>query len=279
MTKWLIASTLLLPQAILLGATFPLMSAAVVRFDHASSGRTLGMLYFTNSIGAAIGVLVSGFYLIEKFGLPGTSFTAGLINIILAGLVWPLARRLNDTEPVIRRTEKRQIGPSFLLLSSIAFLTGLASFLYEIGWIRMLSLVLGSSNRAFALMLSAFILGIAFGSFYIRNHADRTTNIVVKLAWIQIIMGVAATATLPMYTRSFEAMGFLRNALSLSDQGYLLFNIGSHLIAVAIMVPATFMAGMTLPLITNALLRSGYSEGAIGRVYAANTLGRFPVSP
>ena len=39
-----------------------------------------------------------------------------------------------------------------------AGITGAASFVYEIAWIRMLSLVLGSSTHAFELMLSAFIL-------------------------------------------------------------------------------------------------------------------------
>jgi spermidine synthase len=39
------------------------------------------------------------------------------------------------------------------------------------------------------------------------------------------------------------------------------------------MLPAAFCAGMTLPLITAALLRKGAGEAAIGRVYAANTLG------
>ena len=39
------------------------------------------------------------------------------------------------------------------------------------------------------------------------------------------------------------------------------------------MLPATFFAGMTLPLITAALLRRGAGEAAIGQVYAANTLG------
>ncbi|MBC7803095.1 MAG: hypothetical protein H7Y16_04380, partial [Candidatus Parcubacteria bacterium] len=38
-------------------------------------------------------------------------------------------------------------------------------------------------------------------------------------------------------------------------------------------LPATFCAGMTLPLITGALLRRGAGERAIGQVYAANTLG------
>src|SRR5262249_60448256 len=62
-------------------------------------------------------------------------------------------------------------------------------------------------------------------------------------------------------------------ALARSDAGYALFLIASDGIALAIMFPATFCAGMTLPLITYALLRGGQGEKAIGAVYSANTLG------
>ena len=46
-----------------------------------------------------------------------------------------------------------------------AFVTGMASFIYEIAWLRMLSMVLGASTHSFELMLSAFILGLALGGF------------------------------------------------------------------------------------------------------------------
>src|SRR5690348_5081644 len=39
------------------------------------------------------------------------------------------------------------------------------------------------------------------------------------------------------------------------------------------MLPATICAGMTLPLITRALIRGSAGERAIGPVYAVNTLG------
>ena len=40
-----------------------------------------------------------------------------------------------------------------------------------------------------------------------------------------------------------------------------------------LMLPPTYMAGMTLPLFTYSLIRSGGGEASIGRIYAANTLG------
>src|SRR6185503_21068589 len=82
LTKWTLAGLLLLPQSVLLGATFPLMSAGVIRLageEHAP-GRLLSILYFANSIGAAAGVLIAGFYLIPAVGLPGTLVVAALAN-------------------------------------------------------------------------------------------------------------------------------------------------------------------------------------------------------
>ena len=78
--RWIWAALLILPQSILLGATFPLMSAGIIRLFPNRSGSILATLYFSNSIGAAIGVLVSGFVLIDLIGLPGTILSAGLLN-------------------------------------------------------------------------------------------------------------------------------------------------------------------------------------------------------
>src|SRR5262245_21647218 len=76
--KWTLGSLLILPQSTLLGMTFPLISGGIIRRWPERAGETLSMLYFTNSLGAAVGVLVSGFVLIAHVGLPGTILTAGL---------------------------------------------------------------------------------------------------------------------------------------------------------------------------------------------------------
>jgi spermidine synthase len=45
--KWSIAAALILPQSVLLGATFPLMSAGVLRLQPVRPGRKLAILYFS----------------------------------------------------------------------------------------------------------------------------------------------------------------------------------------------------------------------------------------
>src|ERR1700731_1730835 len=95
--KWSLAALLILPQSVLLGMTFPLISSGLIRRWPARAGETLATLYFTNSLGAAIGVLISGFVLINAVGLPGIKRIAGVLNIALALVVWAIVAR--QTEP------------------------------------------------------------------------------------------------------------------------------------------------------------------------------------
>ncbi|TAK44605.1 MAG: spermidine synthase [Betaproteobacteria bacterium] len=268
--KLVLACLLILPQSVLLGMTFPLMSAGLARAHPASTGESVAMLYFSNSLGAAAGVLASGFVLIAWAGLPGTLRTAGTINLLLAVIVARLARPLRDA-PLAARAG--QDAGAVRLLLMVACLTGLASFVYEISWIRMLSLVLGASTHSFELMLSVFILGLALGGYAVRRRVDAARSPERLLGAVQVVMGLAALATLPVYDRSFGLMEWLMRGLARTDAGYLLFNLSGQAVAALVMLPATFCAGMTLPLITGALLRRGAGEAAIGRVYAANTLG------
>jgi spermidine synthase len=81
--SWLLAAALILPASVLLGTTFPLMSAGVIRMG-VRPGRGLSLLYFLNSAGAALGVLGAGFVLIPALGLPGTMLLAGSMNLVVA---------------------------------------------------------------------------------------------------------------------------------------------------------------------------------------------------
>ncbi len=272
---WAIAALLILPQSILLGTTFPLMSAGVMRAVRGAPGRVLGWLYFTNSLGAAIGVLVAGFVLVERVGLPGVLLAAASINLLVGAVAFLLARRVPSTAEAPLADSGVATAPpgETRLLLWAAGLTAFASFCYEINWIRMLSLVLGSATHSFELMLSAFILGLALGAFWIRRRSDRAGDPLIQLGQIQIAMGLLAVATLPLYALSFRAMEVLLTSVSRTGSGYVLFSAARYALCLAVMLPATFCAGMTLPLLTRTLLRRGQGEAAIGRVYAVNTLG------
>jgi spermidine synthase len=280
LAKWSVASLLILPQSVLLGTTFPLMSAAVLRRLSSVPGRTLSILYFANSFGAAVGVLLAGFWLLALAGLPGTLLVASGINLLVAfGSMavagkYPVAQAdlaaATVAPPPVERMN--ETGTQRLLLG-VAFGTAVASFIYEIGWIRMLSLVLGSATHSFELMLSAFILGLALGSLWTRKRADTWKEPLRALAVVQWFMGIAALATILLYTTSFGWMASLMSTFARSDAGYIGFSLAKYGISLAIMLPATFCAGVTLPLITRILLLRRLGERAIGQVYGLNTLG------
>src|SRR3989338_5389597 len=82
--KWLLAGLLILPQSILLRATFPLMSAGLIRRV------------------SAAGVLIAGFYLIGPSGPPGTLLAAAIVNLVV-GLVVFGAVRLTGEEASVAR--------------------------------------------------------------------------------------------------------------------------------------------------------------------------------
>ena len=329
--QWGLAVLLLLPQSLLLGMTFPLMSAALVRRAPRAPGRTLALLYFANSLGAAAGGLLSGFWLVGWVGLPGTVIAAAALNLLVAAIAFRLARpsshsseeRVTVTVPGPGATEPDSRGPqlsqgwragrarsepsagsarrtsggvapgpgtvtvtrsspgtllsgpreSGQLIIAVAFGTAVASFIYEIAWIRMLSLVLGSATHSFELMLSAFILGLALGAFWVRTRADRFPHPLRALGVTQWVMGALALATLPIYAASFHWMAGLVTALRGTPHGYEQFSLARYGLCLAVMLPATCCAGITLPLLTRQWMSSGGGERAIGVVYGANTLG------
>ncbi|HEY7860989.1 MAG TPA: fused MFS/spermidine synthase, partial [Gemmatimonadaceae bacterium] len=281
--KWTIAGLLILPQSILLGATFPLMSAGVIRIVPRKPGRVLSELYFANSIGGAAGVLIAGFWLLGLGGLPLTLDAAATTNFVVFILALGAARyRTKDavTVPVSHGEEPEspdaaeRFSPSIArLLLIVAFGTAVASFIYEISWIRMLSLLLGSATHSFELMLSAFILGLALGARWVRSRADNFRDPIRSLGMIQLAMGLAALATIPLYLAGFHWAAALISALKPNDVGYDIFTFARYIACLVVMLPSTFCAGMTLPLITRMLMRRGDGERAIGTVYAANTLG------
>src|SRR5687768_14075084 len=306
-TQWVTAALLIAPPAIALGATFPWMAAGVLRRYPQTPGHEISVLYFLNSLGAVFGVLASAFVFIPAFGLPGTVMLAGAINIAIGIVVFAIARparapAVSAATPVAEvpevvvppkgkaakraaaaaaasvsppappprpsKTPAKSLVVTFL---AIAALTGLSSFIYEIVWIRMLALVLGSSTHAFELMLAAFILGLALGGAWIRNRIDRIADTRAFLGRVQVLMGLAALLTLPLYGTLFEVFAYLLRGLARTEQGYALYHVVSATMALVVMLPATFLAGMTLPLITHRLLDAGAGERSIGNVYAVNT--------
>ncbi len=280
--QWSSAALLIAPQSILLGMTFPLMSGGYLRVAPHQDGEILGGLYFTNSIGAAAGALAATFLLLPWMGMPGAIVVAGVVNLLVGLVAWRVSSSVPDSVGQVlpgssnipnEAIADKSLTRFQLLMLVGAAITGASSFVYEVGWIRMLNQALGTTVHSFELMLTAFILGLAFGGLWVRKRSRKIDDPVATAGIAQVLMGLAALASLPVFAQSFQWVGWLMRVLPKTDGGYSLFSAGSAGVALLVMFPAAFFAGMTLPLFTMALLRRGYGEKSIGRIYAANTLG------
>jgi spermidine synthase len=272
--KWTSGALLILPQSIILGSTFPLLCSALIRREQEGIGKHISVLYFSNSIGAAAGALIATFMLIPAIGMPGAMLTSGIINIAIAVITYSVSKHPEQSSRLDESDELSRDAKTTIVVLVAAALTGAVSFMYEIAWIRMLNLVLGTSLHAFEIMLSAFIAGLALGGWWIRNRIEKIPDLLRFTGQVQIFMGLAAISTLTLYAESFGWVATLLNeTIQKTDTGYVFYNLATSLISGLIMIPATFCAGMTLPLLTTHLLRKQHNESAIGRVYASNTIG------
>lgn len=297
-----------IPSAILLGMTFPFMANALVRNENDSGKSSISMLYFTNSLGAAIGILFTSYIFISNFGTDGTLYLAATLNLVIASSVIILGSYYNiskteniptieDTKPNIDlilgktdlvnyheiNTQKKEHVFWTKLKSTknfdirlwliIAFCTGLTSFIYEIDWMRMLSLMMGASTHSFDIMLSAFIIGLALGSLTIKKILEKYDNLPVLLGIAQLLMGIMAMSTIYLYQHFFTGMNLSNLMFAKHDGGYFLWTVFKFFLAVLWMAPTSFFAGMTLPLITYFLIKKTASEKFTGQVYGFNTLG------
>jgi len=269
--KIAIATFSTLPVAILLGMTFPFIAAGLSRRDGDSGKTSLPLLYFTNSLGACFGILFASYILIPTLGNANTLRIAGIINFILFIFFWKISK--NDN--VAKETPQAQTfnSPTINLWLLFSALTGLSSFIYEIVWIRLLSLLMGSSSHSFDQMLSAFILGLALGGLACKKLLAKDFEPMKLLAFSQILMAFFAVCTLYFHVPFFAAMNEAHQIFNQTSTGYIFWSIFKYALAVLWMVPTSFFAGMTLPVLTYSLVKKTGSESFVGSVYGWNTIG------
>ena len=273
----LIAAVLLLPPTFLMGGTLPVLSRFVVR-ERERLGRGLGLLYAVNTLGAVLGSFLAGFVLVAAMGVYGAIALAVWINAVIALAVWLVDRGL-PAAPLPELADaagpEAAAGTSDMdgrLLAWIFALSGFAALGYELYWTRALQHFLGNSTYAFSAMLTTFLLGLAAGGWVGGRLADRMARPARLLGWAQLAAGAAALATVPLIwdlLPRLEAGAFLGERMRWSTY------LGRRfMVSLAIMAPATFLTGMTFPLVNRIGIDSLARLGrGVGHLYFANTLG------
>ncbi|MEP9356904.1 fused MFS/spermidine synthase [Xanthobacter sp. KR7-65] len=154
-------------------------------------------------------------------------------------------------------------------VSTVAFTSGFAGLGYEIVWARMLAVALGHEIVAVLGVVSALFAGLALGSLLLGRRIARSGRPAFWYAGLEVVIGVWALALIvlsPLATRLVPAV--LPLDASAVAQWLVAFSLPLFLL-----LPATLAMGATLPALEAMLAPLLASGGAVGPVYAANTLG------
>jgi spermidine synthase len=207
---FLVTAVLIIPTTCM-GATLPILSTWAVREEN-TLGVTIGRLYALNTFGAVLGTALSGFFLLPALGVQQTLWIAVGLNLLVALLILALLPRFPERPQVVTETPGSKPAGKFLEATSgllpkkavwsivigIA-LSGFVSMIYEVAWSRTLSLLVDSSVYGFTIMLTTFLVGIAFGSLIFSRWVDTFRYQGFTWALLQIGIGVLAFLSLVFF--------------------------------------------------------------------------------
>src|SRR5688572_2736629 len=89
------------------------------------------------------------------------------------------------------------------LLYIIFFLSGATGLVYQVIWVRLTGLVFGNTSHAIAVVLGAFMAGLALGSWRLGRRTDQTQNPLRMYGVMEIGIGISA-ALVPIVFRSLD---------------------------------------------------------------------------
>ncbi|MDQ0144018.1 fused MFS/spermidine synthase [Cupriavidus necator] len=155
-------------------------------------------------------------------------------------------------------------GQTWFWAAVLLFLSGTAGLVFQVVWIRQLSLVVGVDVHAVTTAVSAFFAGLALGGWWFGRFADHRGEALRLYAWLELgvlVLGIGATLALAHAAAPFawleQRAGWLAWALPF----------------VLVILPAAAMGG-TLPVLMRLLAARPDCVGMHGaRLYAANTAG------
>src|SRR4051794_34596176 len=133
------------------------------------------------------------------------------------------------------------------------FLSGSAGLIYEVVWTRMLTQIFGNTTYAIATVLSAFMAGLAIGSYVFGQIADRGKNDFLLYGILEAGVGVYGFVV-PWF---FGLGGKLYGPIFGLNESYpFLFNLILFFLSFLLLVFPTLLMGATLPVLSRFYVRS-----------------------
>ncbi len=281
----------LLPPTILMGMTLPILTELMVRM-RTGFMESLSTLYCVNTFGASVGAIATAFGLISFAGLDWAVICAAFINLLLAVLIFPLAKTVpsGSLAPTLTIDQTQQT----LKVAAFAcvFVTGFIAIACEILWFRTVEILIKSSPYAFACVLGVYLFGLASGSVFMNALLKWRKLDLLKL-YFGLQIGIAYYLALSYYALYALADNVLKPFIDASFHTTLHPSLSFELFQswqsfqsgwfayfdfliwpVYFMLVPTILMGASFPLISFLARSEGQSAGkTTGLIYFCNILG------
>lgn len=158
-----------------------------------------------------------------------------------------------------------------LAIYAMFFLSGASALIYEVVWVRYLSLVFGGSHLAVASVLTVFMAGLAIGSYTI---GKKTVNSRKRLRLYGVMeLGIAGGALLFAFLLKYYPAVYVALAQLAPDSPLFLTVIRVIFAIMALIIPTTLMGG-TLPVLVELVSHQKRTIGSrLAFLYGFNTFG------
>lgn len=167
----------ILIPTMLMGASLPLLAKAAISSLEDAALR-IGWLYGLNTLGAGLGALLGGWWLIGTLGYENSLRVAAAFNIVAALIGLVLWRRdAVQATPVTEAPAARgTAGFGFGTWAVLVFVSGFAIVALEILWVRVAGVIAQYTAYSFATILGSFLLadglGMVLGAMWLKRLKD-----------------------------------------------------------------------------------------------------------
>lgn len=151
------------------------------------------------------------------------------------------------------------------------FLSGFCALVYQVVWVRMLGLVFGVTSLALSTVLSAFMAGLALGSYFGGRFIERRRDHLRVFGALQIGIGLFALL-FPLLVAGMTAL--FVSVYRQWPAHFYVFSLMRFALAFGILLVPTTLMGATLPVIARCYVKGMPELGRdVAALYSANNCG------
>lgn len=284
--KVLLSFLLIIGPSVAMGGTLPAVSRYLTT-SFEGLRANIGLLYGVNSLGAVIGILAAGFFLIYHYGKDASMQYTGVFNLAIGLAALAFARyggvvqtgtvAASSSSPDECSQEKLDCllyEPAMVRVAIItAGLAGFAAMALQVAWIRYYVIFLGATHSSFTIVVAAFIFGIGLGSLLVKTKFFGRIPLPHALVTLLLLATTFIWLQLFFYGRMpFEISRFL-GIIAPTPFAWPFYSVVKFGILFCFMLLPTLASGMILPVCIRIAERGNELIGRdVARIYAANTI-------